>query len=460
MILIRYLCLLVPIAVLLVASRFDRTKHGRAGALLAAIGVMAGVAAQHEVAKLAGWWRFAPVDGAFRGLPVDLWLGWAMLWGAVPVLLRRFVPVPIVLIGLFWLDAVAMPRMGPLLELGPQWMVGELVGLIFVALPAILAGRWSADRVHLWPRVVLQMVIFASLALWLVPVVAFELGGGSWPRHQVSTIVQIGLLIGVPAVTAVLEFARRGGGTPYPWDPPRRLVTTGPYAYIANPMQASMAALLAFLAIVTGAWALALAAAWVVAFSMAVAAIHEREQLRGRHGQQWMEYRGQVRDWLPRLRPYCPMVASRGVADGTADISDSPPSAVPAVLFLDFGCGPCSVIRDEFARRQPVGLTLADAAAHPQVLWRARYEAADGYVATGVVAVARAMEHVHLGWACAGWVLRLPGVAWLAQQISDAVIVAPHPARGGTCPAPSSGSSTAPCGRSASTASRASRPAR
>lgn len=406
---IRYLCLLIPIAMLLVASRLDRTKAGRAGALLAGIGVMVGVAAQHEVAKPAGWWQFAPVEGAFRGLPVDLWLGWAVLWGAVPVLLRRFAPVPVVLIGLFWLDLVAMPRMRPLLELGPHWIIGELAGLLFVALPAILAGRWSADRTHLTPRVVLQMAIFAALSLWLVPLAAFELGGGAWPRHNLSTIIQLGSLIAVPAISALIEFARRGGGTPYPWDPPRKLVTTGPYAYIANPMQASMTLLLGFLAAVTGSWALGLAAAWAATFSIAVAAIHERDQLRGRHGQQWVEYRGQVRDWLPRLRPHC---------------------AVPAVLFLDFGCGPCSVIRGWFAQRRPVGLKLADAAAHPQVLWRARYEAADGYAANGVVAIARGMEHIHLGWACAGWVLRLPGVAWLAQRISDALIVPPHPAVG------------------------------
>lgn len=438
MILIRYACLLLPIATVLVASRFDRTRPGRAGAMLAGIGVMIGVGAQHEVAKLAGWWSFAPVDGAFRGLPVDLWLGWGLLWGAAPVLLRRFVPVPAVLIGLFWLDLVAMPRMAPLLELGPHWIVGELAGLLFVALPAILAGRWSADRSHLWPRVGLQMAIFAGLGLWLTPLAAFELGGGAWPREQVSTLVQIGCLIGVPAVTAVFEFARRGGGTPYPWDPPRWLVTTGPYAYVANPMQASMVVLLGFLAMVSRSWTLGLAAAWAAAFSMAVAAIHEREQLRGRHGQRWVDYRGQVRDWVPRLRPYC---------------------AVPAVLFLDYGCGPCSAVRDQLARRRPVGLTLADAAAHPQVLWRARYEAADGYVANGIVAVARGMEHVHLGWACAGWLLRLPGIAWLAQQISDALIVPPHPADpgGGTCPAPRSGSSPAPCEPSASTASPVSR---
>lgn len=36
----------------------------------------------------------------------------------------------------------------------------------------------------------------------------------------------------------------RGGGTPVPCDPPKRLVSTGPYAYIGNPMQTAMALIL------------------------------------------------------------------------------------------------------------------------------------------------------------------------------------------------------------------------
>ncbi len=413
MTIIRYLSLLLPILALAAAGLADRTKPGRAGALLAFTGVTVGVAAQHEIARLAGWWSFAPVDGAFRGLPVDLWIGWGILWGAVPVLLRRHVPVPVALAGLFWLDLIAMPRMEPLLTLGPQWIVGEMAGIALVALPAQLAGRWSADRLHLWPRMFLQMGIFTSMALWLVPQAAFELGDGSWatvaahPRWVLFTAAQLALLLGAPAFLAAIEFARRGRGTPYPWDPPRTLVTTGPYAYVANPMQLGMVLLLLLLAWLSASWTLAAAGVSAAAFSWAVAAVHEREQLYARHGEQWVTYRQYVRDWIPRRRPHI---------------------AVPAVLFLDDGCGPCSRVQETLARHHPVGLTLASAAEHPQTLWRARYESADGHTENGVAAVTRALEHVNLFWANAGWLLRLPALSRLAQLLTDAYITSPHPA--------------------------------
>jgi protein-S-isoprenylcysteine O-methyltransferase Ste14 len=41
---------------------------------------------------------------------------------------------------------------------------------------------------------------------------------------------------GVVALWCVLTFAVDGRGTPAPFDPPRRLVTSGPYAFVRNPM--------------------------------------------------------------------------------------------------------------------------------------------------------------------------------------------------------------------------------
>jgi hypothetical protein len=35
-------------------------------------------------------------------------------------------------------------------------------------------------------------------------------------------------------------------------------------------------------------------------------------------------------------------------------------------------------------------------------------------------AVARALEHVHLGWALLGWLLRLPVICQVAQLLADA----------------------------------------
>jgi hypothetical protein len=54
-------------------------------------------------------------------------------------------------------------------------------------------------------------------------------------------------------------------------------------------------------------------------------------------------------------------------------------------------------------------------------LTRITYEPADGSrAATGVEAVARALEHVHLGWALLGFLLRLPVIARFAQLLTDA----------------------------------------
>ncbi|MEU1752521.1 methyltransferase [Micromonospora matsumotoense] len=441
MIAARYLSLAVPLLAVLAATRVDRSRAGRAAALLAFLAAGIGIAALDEVSRHTGWYAFAPVRGSYRGMPVDLWIGWAALWGPLPVLLRRTLPLPVTLGLLLWIDAVAMPALHPLVRLGPNWLVGELVGLLVVALPAQLLGRWCADRRHLAARTLLQVGVFTALLLWLVPSLAFEVGDGSWaaatglPRPALLLLAQMALVLAAPALAAVREFVTHGGGTPYPWDPPERLVTTGPYAYLANPMQACAVALVLLTAALTRSSALVLAAVVAVAFSVAVARPHEEHDLAGRYGGAWHAYRRQVRDWWPRRRPY-----QAGPA---------------AVLLLDDGCGPCAATWRFLARRHPVGLRIRPATAAEEVLWRAEYVDGDGRSERGVAAVARALVHLHLGWAVVGWTLRLPGVTWLAQLVTDAMITPPHPAgpRGGRCPAPSSASWTAPSPPSARTAS-------
>ncbi len=433
----RYLCLLIPVAALLAAARVERERAAagvereraaaraerdrvgcdRAGALLAFIAAATGLAALHETATAAGWWSYAEVDGAFRGFPVDLWLGWAVLWGPVPVLLRRFLPLPVVLGLLLWVDALAMPALHPLVELGPHWLAGEAIGLVVVALPAQLLGRWTGRPDRLIPRVLLQAGLFAVLLLWLIPTVAFTVGDGGWePVLALSgtgwlLLGQAVLLLSVPALAAVREFAVRGAGTPFPWDPPRRLVTSGVYAYLANPMQVSAVLLLLLLAAVTRSATLAAGALSAAAFATGVAAPHEREDLLRRYGHHWQDYRREIRDWWPRTRPASMTPAAR--------------------LWLDDDCGPCAGVRDRLLDGSPRWLTIEPASRFPgATLWRARYEAADGYTASGVAAVARALEHGGLLRAYAGWVLLLPGLDRFAQLVTDALIAPPHPAVG------------------------------
>jgi hypothetical protein len=65
---------------------------------------------------------------------------------------------------------------------------------------------------------------------------------------------------------------------------------------------------------------------------------------------------------------------------------------------------------------------------------RITYIGEDGHQQTGVGAVARALEHVHLGWALIAMAIRLPVLRTALQWINDAAGGGPRE----ICEAPSS----------------------
>ncbi len=89
-----------------------------------------------------------------------------------------------------------------------------------------------------------------------------------------------------------------------PCDPPRRLVTTGPYAYVSNPMQLSLVTVFLGWAALLDSTHLAATGIVVAAAGAVVGECYERRHLDGQHGPEWRAYRHAVRSWLPRWRPY------------------------------------------------------------------------------------------------------------------------------------------------------------
>jgi protein-S-isoprenylcysteine O-methyltransferase Ste14 len=95
-------------------------------------------------------------------------------------------------------------------------------------------------------------------------------------------------------------FGHTGRGTPGLWDAPRKVVATGPYAYVRNPIY------LAALLIVAGeAWLfespslLLYAAGLAAAFHVFITGYEER-RLRARFGEPYVAYCRTVSRWLPR----------------------------------------------------------------------------------------------------------------------------------------------------------------
>lgn len=193
----------------------------------------------------------------------------------------------------------------------------------------------------------------------------------------------------------------RGRGTPVPFDPPTRLVTTGIYAYIANPIQTSAALVLIALGVLLHSWQIAAASMVTVIYGVGFANWIEARDLHARFGDNWLRYRRHVRNWRVRWRPY---------TEGAA------------TLYVAFTCGKCSEVGRWVQRQQPRGLRIVPAEHHPtRDLWRITYVAADGrHEEDGIAALARALEHMHLGWAWAGMLLRIPLIRPCVQLIVDA----------------------------------------
>jgi protein-S-isoprenylcysteine O-methyltransferase Ste14 len=96
------------------------------------------------------------------------------------------------------------------------------------------------------------------------------------------------------------KFSAVGDGTPGPWDAPSRVVATGPYRWVRNPIY--LAALLVVLGeawLFRSLWLLAYAGAMAVLFHLFVTGYEERT-LRRRFGSTYLEYRRTVPRWLPR----------------------------------------------------------------------------------------------------------------------------------------------------------------
>lgn len=385
------------------------SRRAMSAAVLAAIWSLPALLLLHLAARRFGWWTFDAAGGLFLDMPVEFYLAWAWLWGALPILAVPTMPLWAVLAVALAVDVALMPAASPVIQLGPQWLVGEAIGLAIVLTPSQLLARWTLRDQHLLARTSLQVAAFGGFILLVIPLVVLQASRSrldpivthGW---RLSIVVQVLAIPALVGISAVQEFATRGAGTPVPFDPPRHLVTTGVYAYVRNPMQLSAVVLFLLMGVVVrNGW---IAAAGVLAhvYSAGLAGWDEDEDLMRRFGSRWTAYRTGVRAWMPRLRPWYP------------------PDLAPARLFVATGCDMCRDVGAWFQRHGARDLAIVPAITHPTAqLTRITYERpGDARAATGIEAMARALEHVHLGWAFVGLLLRLPVVASLAQLLADA----------------------------------------
>lgn len=156
-------------------------------------------------------------------------------------------------------------------------------------------------------KTLVQIICIWLLALVVIPYVILDaFGVAHWPASQVSLLPASALFIACGTLGLVSSFflVRDGVGTPIPLDQTNHLVVTGPYRYVRNPM--AIAGIGQGIAVAIACQSLAIlayAVLGIVVWQLVVRPLEERDLVE-RFGTDYLRYKGSVRCWLPRLKPY------------------------------------------------------------------------------------------------------------------------------------------------------------
>lgn len=160
-----------------------------------------------------------------------------------------------------------------------------------------------AARLFAILRSIAVSILFLSIWTWFVPRWVTGKGAFENPRPLGWIVIALGLVI---AFACAIEFAWRGIGTPAPFDPPRRLVVTGLYRWVRNPMYVGLGVLLLGEAItfprITITMLVMIAILWLATTIFIIT--FEEPTLRSKFGDDYAAYCRNVRRWIPRRRPF------------------------------------------------------------------------------------------------------------------------------------------------------------
>jgi protein-S-isoprenylcysteine O-methyltransferase Ste14 len=121
-----------------------------------------------------------------------------------------------------------------------------------------------------------------------------------WAPLRWVGVVLLVLGVGVLA-RAFVQFVADGIGTPAPVVPTERLVVSGLYRYVRNPMYLAVLGTIVGQALILGQVVLFIYALAVAAAFVAFVRGYEEPTLRRRYGAEYESYLRKVPGWLPRL---------------------------------------------------------------------------------------------------------------------------------------------------------------
>ncbi len=123
-----------------------------------------------------------------------------------------------------------------------------------------------------------------------------------------TSIIGVGLYV---MGRTVLDFFNVGKGTLAPWDPPRKLVITGMYAHVRNPMIIGVIVVAVGESLALSSWAIFGFAVFAFVLNTVYFIYSEEPGLEKRFGEEYLEYKRNVPRWIPRSQPWRPEDGNR-----------------------------------------------------------------------------------------------------------------------------------------------------
>lgn len=171
--------------------------------------------------------------------------------------------------------------------------------------------RRSAEAKTSWiiTKTLMQIIVVWTLILFVFPalIVRVETKIGieqfTFPLQKIFSAILF-CLISLVGVAGAVKMAKIGRGTPLPMDTASKLVVTGIYGFVRNPMAISGIGQGLAVALFLGSplvflYALMGGLIWQMIFRPL-----EEEDLQKQFGADYEKYRANVRCWVPRLKPY------------------------------------------------------------------------------------------------------------------------------------------------------------
>ena len=163
----------------------------------------------------------------------------------------------------------------------------------------------TQNTAALYAKSVLNAVLFFAIFMVAAPWASQRILPAPVPLPLwLRSVAGVGLMIGGVAVwVACLDvFSRRGRGTPFPLDAPSRLVTSGPFGVIRNPIMAAEVAFIWGEALYFSTIGILVYAVTVTLAAHLLVVLVEEPELRQRFGEQFDTYCRRVPRWLPASR--------------------------------------------------------------------------------------------------------------------------------------------------------------